>query len=240
MTHETDFLELYRRLGLSPGCELSELKRAYRRQVALWHPDRQEGGVPDARVSLRLQRLTAQYGAAMEFHRRHGRLPGAPAQARVPTNESTAMVQAPFDPFTLRQAAKPLESFHLPETPLPTSRNRQRGRLAAGLAVIALGTLAWSLHQATGQASRVPDDAPAAPVSATQTRGEATAGPRLRAGMSSADVRAMEGDPVAVHGDVWEYGPSWVRFDHGVVVEWHSSPLRALHTGETAMGHDMP
>lgn len=56
--------------------------------------------------------------------------------------------------------------------------------------------------------------------------------PTLRLGMSADEVRVVEGDPVSMHGDLWEYGPSWVRFDHDRVVDWHSSPLRALHTGE--------
>jgi hypothetical protein len=58
----------------------------------------------------------------------------------------------------------------------------------------------------------------------------------LHVGMSADEVREIEGEPLARHGGFWEYGPSWIRFDHDEVVEWHSSPLRPLHTG-TVTGH---
>src|SRR3954467_14266745 len=74
---ETDFIDLYGKLRLQPDCTLAEFKQAYRRHVAAWHPDRRSTGRADVIAAARLQRLTAQYGAAMEFHRRHGRLPGA-------------------------------------------------------------------------------------------------------------------------------------------------------------------
>lgn len=236
MTHETDFLELYRRLGLSPGCELAELKQAYRRHVSMWHPDRQGGVGTDARTPVRLQRLTAQYGAAMEFHRRHGRLPGAPAPARAPAGESTAMAEAPVDPFAMRQ---PLPSFVVERReagrdPLP-SRQRRRGKLAAWLVVVALGMLAWSAYEVASRAGAAYEDAPEAMTQPMEADSEAAQAPLLRTGMSPDDVRAIEGEPLVVHGELWEYGPSWVRFDHGAVVEWHSSPLRALHTGDKAV-----
>lgn len=234
MTHETDFLDLYRRLGLSPGCGLAELKQAYRRHVALWHPDRQRDGATDERAPLRLQRLTAQYGAAMEFHRRHGRLPGAPAPVRAHAGEATALAEAPADPFAMRQ---PLPSFvderseRKPDD-LP-ARHRRRGKLAAWLVVLALGMLAWSMVEVASRAGAAPDDAPDVAAQPMQADGQVQ-GPLLRAGMSPEDVRAIEGEPLAIRGELWEYGPSWVRFDHGAVVEWHSSPLRALHTGDQA------
>jgi len=86
LANETDFLELYRELGVSPGCCLLDFKRAYRRHVARLHPDRRGDGQP--RVGDQLQQLTAQYSAAMEFQRRHGRLPGAQAEeVRINTPE---------------------------------------------------------------------------------------------------------------------------------------------------------
>jgi hypothetical protein len=46
--------------------------------------------------------------------------------------------------------------------------------------------------------------------------------------MTRDDVREALGEPSSVHGERWEYGPSWVRFDDGRVVDWYSSPLRSL------------
>src|SRR5215469_14521130 len=71
LASETDFLEMYRTLGLRPGCALPELKQAFRRHVARLHPDR-AGDVPANPASAaQLQRLIAQYDAAMTFQREH-------------------------------------------------------------------------------------------------------------------------------------------------------------------------
>src|SRR3982751_4140331 len=80
MAGDTDFLVLFQELGLSAGCRLDEFKLAFRRRVAQLHPDRKTGTSRDDAES-RLQRLIAMHDAAMDFHRRHGRLPGVATQA---------------------------------------------------------------------------------------------------------------------------------------------------------------
>ena len=90
MVNETDFFELYRKLEFSPDGDVLELKRAYRRRVSLLHPDRRANGPLDVRAAQILQRLTAQYAAAMEFHRVHGRLPGAVLSSKSMSSSSPA------------------------------------------------------------------------------------------------------------------------------------------------------
>lgn len=46
--------------------------------------------------------------------------------------------------------------------------------------------------------------------------------------MDSDTVRAIEGAPIMVNGDRWDYGPSWIRFENGKVVDWYSSELQPL------------
>ena len=74
MADDTDFAALYRELGVDPGCTPAELRRAWRRRVAKLHPDL--GG--DAEDTGRLQQLNRLYDAAVDFHARYDRLPGAP------------------------------------------------------------------------------------------------------------------------------------------------------------------
>src|SRR5690606_24278724 len=74
MAGNNDFLALYQELGLRADCTLEEFRHAYRKRVGALHPDR-AGGAEDALQGL--PRLNALYTRAMEFHRRHGRLPGA-------------------------------------------------------------------------------------------------------------------------------------------------------------------
>jgi hypothetical protein len=54
--------------------------------------------------------------------------------------------------------------------------------------------------------------------------------PMLALGMTPENVRAIEGEPTLIRDDRWEYGPSWIRFENGEVVDWYSSPLQSLRT----------
>jgi DnaJ domain len=241
VTHETDFLDLYRRLGIDPGCDLAELKQAYRRHVAILHPDRQPGRPVDPRAAARLQRLTAQYGAAMEFHRRHGRLPGAPREATVGEAVGSVgrpgAVQQAADPFAARRNRVPQNQAPHEASLLP--RSRSRGKLVALLVIGALAVLGWTVHEASlpNTSDSADEDVPAQVDSVGVPHEAAATEAVLHVGMSTDDVRALEGEPVAMHGDLWEYGPSWVRFDHDEVVEWHSSPLRPLRTDTGVTTH---
>jgi hypothetical protein len=209
---ETDFIDLYGKLRLEPGCSLEDFKRAYRRNVAMWHPDRRSGSRADLLAAARLQRLTRQYGAAMDFHRRHGRLPGAPVPARVET---------------LPLEAEPVEAMAATPVAAPAHAMRPRRWWLAALGVGA-AIVAWSMYPA----EPVPETEARGPVTVA-VREEATPASVLILGMTPEEVVAIEGEPLRRGEDRWEYGPSWVRFEQGAVVDWYSSPLGALRTGST-------
>jgi len=139
---ETDFLDLYGKLRLEPSCTLAEFKQAYRRHVAAWHPDRRRGNRADALAAARLQRLTAQYSAAMEFHRRHGRLPGAVSPPRV----AVAAIADPVAPFrgdtpVASASVSPDTDERFEDTPVHAWRTRWLW--LAALVIVAV--IAWSL-----------------------------------------------------------------------------------------------
>lgn len=222
MADETDFIDLYGKLRLEPGCSLEDFKRAYRRNVAMWHPDRRRGSRADLLAAARLQRLTAQYGAAMDFHRRHGRLPGAPLPARA----AEALLAEPVETASIEAV------FVAPApAPTPVSPVAQAGHsrgwwlvaLSAGVAI-----LAWSLWPSEPVPEAEARQAP--PPSVEEER---TPAPMLALGMTQDEVTAIEGEPLRRGEERWEYGPSWIRFEQGAVVDWYSSPLRALHVGST-------
>jgi hypothetical protein len=213
VARETDFLDLYKILGLHPDCGLIEFKRAYRRRVAVLHPDRRADGHTDTIAAERLQQLTALYSAAMAFHHQHGRLPGT-AQVR-PARAS---------------ASRSASCTAVAETP---PRGSRRLLLLLGVAVAAW--LLWNVEP-----TQDPVPAAASPATAGQATSRASSGRHdapvqaLRIGMTSDAVRAGEGDPTLTDDDRWEYGPSWILFDNHQVVDWYSSPLRPLKTATQA------
>ena len=205
-----DFARLYAELGVVPDCGLAAFKHAYRRRVASLHPDRPPsiGRDPDALAALNLG-----YAAALEFHRGHGRLPGACPAPTKPTLRAGA-VAAPA-PAARAPAAR--------AEGLAAGVPRMRGLRVLTLPVL-LVVAVWLWLPATP----LPDARDAA---AGVTVGEATP-PRgmARFGMDRATVAMLIGEPVARSADDsrWIYGPSWVRFECGRLADWYSSPLRPL------------
>lgn len=212
MAGNTDFFSFYQQLGLDPGCSPDELKNAYRRRVSALHPDRRAGRAGDPAAAADLQELTTAYTAAMRFQSRYGRLPGAQPK---------------------RDAGPP------PRTRTATQTVRARGgalgRIAlAAMVLAALGWIAWD-DPSTSDGDRgwsgnpapvdLPGSNPKLP-SSVDTQ-------RLELGLDVETVRAIEGSPVMESAERWDYGPSWIQFDHGVVSDWYSSKLRPLHVAST-------
>jgi hypothetical protein len=213
MAAGTDFLLLYKELRLRPGCGMDEFRQAYRRRVAELHPDRVQHHLYED-AAARLSNLNAMYASAMEFHKQHGRLPG---EASVYRPDPTPRPQAP--PPQAAPAAPPMKRSSL---------------LLTLLLVLAALVVGWILGAVEGeggddQSSAAPAVPPVTFVVDTAT-GPAPAAKivRIRVGMESGRVVEIEGEPVTTAKDRWEYGPSWIAFHCGEVLDWYSSPLRPL------------
>lgn len=224
MTTTPDFSKLYAQLKLRPDCSLEEFKHAYRRKVATLHPDRL-GPVDSSSGGERitLADLMSLYGMAMQFQKDHGRLPGAPLPAKtVATPRRLRDVPPPA-------AAETTDAVEV-GTPL-----RGRWLLLAGL----LGLLAYLVISALPNTSTDSGTRPHPTAVTAATSGTPAAGSQeeLRLGMDSATVLALQGTPSRTSEELWEYGPSWIRFEEGLVVGWYSSPLYRLRSsGQQAPG----
>jgi hypothetical protein len=221
LARETNFVDLYRLLDLKPGCDLGELKQAYRRRVAVLHPDRRGESRDDPVVSARLQHLIALYSSAIEFERRHGRLPGALHTRPTP----------PVDADSTANSA--------PAAALITKRSDSR-KLWIGVAIAAVAI--WIIWSPPWQTDSTDADASAdatlpSAVDTSQDHPDSTVPGMIRIGTTADAVRAIEGEPMLINRNRWEYGPSWVYFQGGTVVDWYSSPLHPL---ETASPHPQP
>lgn len=209
MAGDTDFIALYQALGLDPDCSPEAFRQAYRKRVGLLHPDR-----PGESASSigELQRLNALYTAAIEFQRRHGRLPGASQAQTMPSSPGPAPAPGPGVAVVSQPRANP-------------------GRLLALLGLTLVGL--WLFATLTqGEPAAPPPLTAREPSTAVAHSSREPANVHalrtIALGASAQQVREIHGDPVSGWEQRWEYGPSWIAFRCGVVVDWYSSPLRPL------------
>lgn len=218
MNDGADFLTLYKELGVGPECDPDSFKRAYRRRVSGLHPDR---AGPDAGGEDTLKTLNYAYSAALDFHRMHGRFPGATVKAPAATaGMRTDIVQGGEDASWDESARTP-------------SRWRKLAWLALA---IALAALLLSAEEEGDVPRAMPSESAQAMV--TTDLHASTDPPTLKLGMSPDQVIAVIGPPFSSDhtGQQWLYGASWVRVACGQLVDWYSSPLQPLDVARERPG----
>lgn len=203
-TDQTDFMGLYRELGVAPDCSVDEFRLAYRRRVSGLHPDRAGASGEDD-----LKTLNLHYAAALDFHRHYGRLPGAAPAAASPRR---------------RSRAAPAHQEDAAQDPDPPARGPSKFVVYGMLVLAALLAWWWSRTDAEPFAidsvGIVGNERQTATAAATRL---------LLPGMTPDEVLALHGEPVGWDGEAqWLYGPSWIRFRCARVVDWYSSPLKPL------------
>jgi hypothetical protein len=226
MSDDTDFVALYDELGLDAECGMASFKQAYRRRIAKLHPD--HSGAPTD-IS-RLQRLNRLYSAALEFHRLHGRLPGASRSVATgtaaPTRQAHGIDRDRYSGHDLREGQRAASTDASATVPMAGFSRRRRYLLMLGL-------LALLLYWLGAQRTSVPTLDPEGPGDAVQPGLRAPdAGKQVAVGMEGEQVRRILGTPSSEHDQRWEYGPSWVEFRCGKVTSWYSSPLHPLPVDE--------
>ena len=212
MADHLDFAALYDELGIDADCAPAQFRQAYRRRVGQLHPDH-AGHVEEL---PRLQRLNGLYTAANEFQRLHGRLPGARHSDVRNASEHAA--------------APPGVTASSGTSPLSGSPRSVRYLLPSAVAVLALA-LWWTPLEQPRQANAAATRAP--PVGSDSV---------LRLGADRARVKRIQGMPLNANANRWDYGPSWIEFDCGRVVDWYSSPSRPLqvvHHGPAMRGGEL-
>lgn len=211
VTGDTDFLELYEMLGLEPGCDLATLQLAYRRRISALHPDRHADADPSS-APMELHRLTTSYRAAILFYRTHGRLPGNVA--------SSGHLKSTH---TMRRGSA------IPNQPASTKPSRKRSRI--WVLFILSSVIIAILYKRPGDVT--PQQTQTVSSSAGWHEAAAPDDRELKLGMQKEQVRHLLGEPDMVEGNRWDYGPSWILFGNGHVVDWYGSPLRPIKTSSS-------
>lgn len=221
-----DLVQLYSQLDLQPDCTLEEFRRAYWRRIAELHPDKGTDAAT-SEVRLLLPELIWLYATATRFHRRYGRLPGA-----APLRD-TGRGQQPKAKNARSCAAGPPTDILPAISVIPASSavDEDPSRRSLVLAVLLLATLlilalAWDWPMPGRRGGSRPTIAHVEP----SMEAVAMAAGQLKVGMDETTVLAIQGKPLQMSENHWDYGPSWLEFEEGHLVDWHSSPLRQLRT----------
>lgn len=204
-----DFSQMYAELGLQPDCSLEQFQHAYRQRLSELHPDRAANRAARP-AALPLNELIALHASAIAFLREHGRLPGSALPVAPPPTTPARPIPSPTDASDDERST--------------TTRWALAALLLAGSLLVGVFL--------EGSAPPSPPPEPAA-VAEPQPAPETANGP-LELGMDTETVRAIQGDPMRITDNTWEYGPSWLRFEHGELVDWYSSPLHRLKTRSPA------
>lgn len=193
------FLADMRRLGLSGQCSAEDLKAAWRRAVSELHPDR-PGSDQSARAAA-MSEVNAAYQRLRDFEAKHGRLPAPPKY---------------MDPRAKGQAAP------------AAGRWRKTAILLA--TIVAVTLVLWPQTQREEAVVPIQNvEADPWPKARAQPQpGTEHLVMEIDVGTKKDDVLRLAGRPLFQSEGIWDYGPSEVRFEHGLVVRWHSSPLRPL------------
>lgn len=219
-----DYLADYARLGLQPGCSLETLERTWRLAVRELHPDRARDDLDGDTRSHRLHELTSAYRRLRQFSREHGRLPGDMVRM-TPAFGPDSETPAPLPPH----AAPGFVFGEERESVRPVRWPRRGVALVAGTLALLLGLSVREddTNEVTGVGHSPADAQHAASLNVTTTP-PARLAQRIRLGATEAQVERLLGPPLVAVADLWEYGPSHVRFERGRVVGWYSSPLKPL------------
>ena len=202
-----EFADLYAVLGASPEQGPAALRRAYRRYVARTHPDRSGRATDDGRLA----EVNRAYARALAFQRQTGRLPGS-------------TLPAPARPEAGGIAGNQVAAPPVPRPPRSMTAPARRSRWL-GLAVVS--TMAW-LALLAALREPPPQQHPTEALATVSMQAGATGERFVTIGMEAQQVLSVQGQPTERRGDLWNYGPSWIRFHCGAVQAWNSSPLRPL------------
>lgn len=222
-----DYLADYALLGLQPGCSMETLERTWRLAVRELHPDRAHDS-PDVEArSRRLHELTGAYRRLRQFGREHGRLPGGMLR---PAGSAAAAATAATQPSCSEADAR-FESVIGAAAPSQANPSMGRGWRGIALATgVAVGVV-WALMPSPDEVASPDYEVARAqdhPAALPRNDNRVSPARRIRVGSTEAQVERLIGSPMVSAPDVWEYGPSHVRFERGRVVGWYSSPLKPL------------
>jgi len=234
------YIKNYRILGIAPGANWKELRKAYKSLVNTWHPDRfQQDARQKKLAEEKTKEITQSYKELAEYYKSFGILP-----IEVERLEST-VAHAPTVPPSV--SGEPFQYSNRGttspnETAAKTSQRRDSSfitRLIFSAALIGVGYFVWQLvpekhlennETPTGPTAETPNIQDHQGLDTVTTLSEKY----ITIGTPLGEVYAIQGVPTKTEKDIWYYGNSKVYFFKGAVSHWEESPDHPLRIKMTA------
>jgi hypothetical protein len=209
------------------------VRSAYRKKVAIWHPDR----LPDIEgiresAEAKFKEVSGAYQAISSYYNETGMMP------------EVDLFEVRVDEYA-NDGVPPMEQVYDYESYEPPPRPKKRRRISITWLVMVVLTVFFTVYllsiQSWDERSAADLEAvleqqrssqPALPVEPLLPReavGEKVRNTlRVRKGMSKDVVLQIQGEPILMNGDTWDYGISKIYFRNELVSGWYSSPLDPL------------
>jgi len=228
----------YHTLGITPGATWTELRRAYKSLVNIWHPDRFQQDIRQRKLAEeKTKEITQSYQELAEYYKKFGALPSITEKAKIPAAEDNAPQHAP-DVHTApeNRDTEPPAAVTKPVETLKTKRFRFPSAMAAAAVVgtaylvlqIVLSERYNDLPQDEDRLEQAADKK--IDVDENPDHGKSVDEKYFSYGMSLGEVYAIQGVPTKTEHDIWYYGNSKVYFAKGKVLRWEESPDNPLRT----------
>jgi len=246
------YKECYKILQINQGISWIDFRKAYKKQIQKWHPDRFTDKVKKASAEDKIKELNIAFEQLSQYYKKNAAFPDlAP-----PAPKSSIPVKTDRDNTTSESGSNQSVTID----PIPENRKDRYEKSIkhkAPARIISLFMLAGVmvyilLNNDADEPKPTQDDAknshlstetpakkelikknnqgqPSPPVEVTPDAQEKPMPRYFTYGSTIGEVLSIQGKPDYIEDNVWFYGKSFIEFEDGVVKNWKRTPDNPLN-----------
>ncbi len=213
MNDTLSFSQFYNVLNLSPSSDLQSCKRAYKKSVKQWHPDKFTDDLSTQRIAEeKLKEINIAYTSITNYYNIYGEMPILEKQ-RTTTNTN----KQEFDVSSLYENLNSIKSNN------KRFSKKHFGIFLSFVILIALYQIIPTSNdnEKTAITENEINKMPNAQITKNY----------FSKGSTFNDVIKIHGNPEFRISQTWYYGNSWVLFKNGLVIDWYQDkkyPLKVV------------
>lgn len=238
----------YKILNVNPGCSWEELRRAYKKQIQKWHPDRFTGNATEQEAAVaddKIKNVNVAFNYFLKYYREHGDLPSV--ESEEPNNKHNTSVTKPATSKSKEKNKTTTGSYR----PNNSDKEKKSTPLYLFLASIFLIIYLVAIHeddktqlqneithpqQESGTADNAKPEIKSTETPYEQLVGNGTDKESeekenikkedlyFSYGSTIGEVINAQGEPTKIENETWYYGNAIVYFKDGAVIDWKRDP----------------